>query len=47
MANYKAFDPIEVANNAINYLTSMTDESIDYLPYWLLLPHKKPAEAAH
>ena len=47
MANYKAFDPIEVANNAMNYLTSMTDEEFDYLPYWLLLPHKKPAEAAH
>ena len=45
--NYKAFDPVNVANLAINYLTEMTDDANDYLPYWLVLPHKKPAEAAH
>lgn len=45
--NYKTFDPVNVASLAINYLTSMTDEANDYLPYWLILPHKKPAEAAH
>ena len=46
-ANYKAFDPINVAELAMNYLVSMTDDAFDHLPYWLLLPHKKPAEAAH
>ena len=45
--NYKSFDPVKTAELAINYLTSMTDEENDYLPYWLVLPHKKPAEAAH
>lgn len=45
--NYKHFDPVNVAKLAINYLTNMTDEANDYLPYWLVLPHKKPAEAAH
>ena len=45
--NFKAFDPVDVAEKAINYLTQMTDEANDYLPYWLILPHKKPAEAAH
>ena len=45
--NYKSFDPVNVAELAINYLTRMTDEANDYLPYWLVLPHKKPAEAAH
>ena len=46
-SNYKTFDPVNVARLAINYLTEMTDEAYDYLPYWLILPHKKPAEAAH
>ena len=45
--NFKAFDPVNVAELAINYLTQMTDDANDYLPYWLVLPHKKPAEAAH
>ena len=45
--NYKSFDPVDVAEKAINYLTQMTDKANDYLPYWLILPHKKPAEAAH
>ena len=45
--NFKSFDPVNVAELAINYLTNMTDEANDYLPYWLVLPHKKPAEAAH
>ena len=46
-ANFKAFDPVHVAELAINYLKNMTDDANDYLPYWLVLPHKKPAEAAH
>lgn len=45
--NFKSFDPVNVARLAINYLTNMTDDANDYLPYWLVLPHKKPAEAAH
>lgn len=45
--HYASFDPKKAAELALNYLTSMTDESRDFLPYWLVLPHKKPAEAAH
>jgi hypothetical protein len=45
--NYEKFEPLKKAELALNYLTSMVDESHDNLPYWLVLPHKKPAEAAH
>ena len=44
---YEHFDPLESARLARNYLTQMVDENRDFLPYWLLLPNKKPAEAAH
>ncbi|MCK9478708.1 MAG: glycoside hydrolase family 127 protein [Firmicutes bacterium] len=44
---YEQFDPLKNAELALNYLTNMVDEKYDNLPYWLILPHKKPAEAAH
>ncbi len=44
---YKHFDPRAMAERSLNYLTRMTDPANDHLPYWLILPNKKPAEAAH
>lgn len=44
---YQKFDPLECARLVHHYITNMVDENNDYLPYWLLLPNKKPAEAAH
>lgn len=44
---YEKFEPLENAKLVLGYLTSMVDEKADNLPYWLVLPHKKPAEAAH
>ena len=45
--HYKHFDPVAIAERSLNYLTRMTDPANDHLPYWLILPNKKPAEAAH
>ncbi len=47
MKRYKKFEPLENARLAHNYLTGMVDKKIDNLPYWLLMPNKKPAEANH
>lgn len=44
---YEKFDLQKSAKLALNYITSMVDPNIDNLPYWLIIPHKKPAEAAH
>ena len=44
---YSKFDPLESARLVHHYITSMVDPAYDNLPYWLLLPNKKPAEAAH
>lgn len=44
---YEKFTPLHNAKLVLGYLTSMVDEQEDNLPYWLVLPHKKPAEAAH
>jgi len=44
---YSQFNPIESAELVHHYITSMVDKKYDNLPYWLLLPNKKPAEAAH
>lgn len=44
---YEKFEPLRNAQLVLGYLTSMVDEKADNLPYWLVLPHKKPAEAAH
>ena len=45
--HYKHFDLRACAERSLNYLTRMTDPANDHLPYWLILPNKKPAEAAH
>ena len=47
MARYQHFDPFHMAELAHHYLTGMVDEKNGYLPYWLILPNQKPAEAAH
>lgn len=44
---FDRFDPMESARLVHHYITNMVDEEYDNLPYWLLLPNKKPAEAAH
>ena len=44
---YEKFDLAQSARLVLGYMTSMVDEAHDNLPYWLVLPHKKPAEAAH
>lgn len=46
-STYEKFEPLKNAKLVLGYLTSMVDEKVDNLPYWLILPHKKPAEAAH
>ena len=44
---YEKFDLLESARLVHHYITNMVDPACDNLPYWLLLPNKKPAEAAH
>ncbi len=44
---YNKFNPVESAQLVHHYITNMVDKAYDNLPYWLLLPNKKPAEAAH
>lgn len=44
---YESFDPLKSAELVRHYITNMVDKAYDNLPYWLLLPNKKPAEAAH
>lgn len=44
---YSQFDLKESVKLVHHYITNMVDKKYDYLPYWLLLPNKKPAEAAH
>ncbi|MBQ5969159.1 MAG: hypothetical protein IJL52_03475 [Clostridia bacterium] len=47
MERYEHFDPLQSAALVHHYITHMVDKAQDNLPYWLLLPNKKPAEAAH
>ena len=44
---YEPFDPMGAMRLVHHYITHMVDPAEDNLPYWLLLPNKKPAEAAH
>ncbi len=45
--HYKQYDLKTNAEYALNYIDGMTDRAWDYLPFWLVSPHKKPAEAEH
>ena len=44
---YEQFDPLNMMRLVHHYIINMVDPAYDNLPYWLLLPNKKPAEAAH
>ena len=44
---YKKYDLKNEAEMALNYIDGMTDRAYDYLPFWLVEPHKKPAQAEH
>ena len=44
---YERYDLREDAVRALSYIDNMTDKKLGRLPYWLVLPHKKPAEAEH
>ncbi|HBL40357.1 MAG TPA: hypothetical protein DDY98_01830 [Ruminococcaceae bacterium] len=44
---YESFDLKKSVELVHHYITNMVDKAQDNLPYWLLLPNKKPAEAAH
>ena len=44
---FVSYDPIKCAKLIHHYLTHMVDPNEDNLPYWLILPNRKPAEAAH
>lgn len=45
--SFEKFNPLYNAELVLGYLTNMVDKAYDNLPYWLILPNKKPAEAAH
>jgi len=44
---YHKYDLVNNAKEALNYIDSMTDRKYNFLPFWLTMPHKKPAEAEH
>lgn len=44
---YEQYDLAADARRALSYIDNMTDKALGRLPYWLVLPHKKPAEAEH
>ncbi len=44
---FEQYNPLKSAELVHHYITNMVDKANDNLPYWLLLPNKKPAEAAH
>jgi hypothetical protein len=44
---YEQYDLRADAERALSYIDNMTDRAYGYLPFWLVLPHKKPAEAEH
>lgn len=44
---YEQYDLKQDAERVLNYIDGMTDRAYDYLPFWLVSPHKKPAEAEH
>ena len=44
---HEAFRPLHNARLALNYLTGMVDARCDFLPYWMVAAHEKPAFAKH
>jgi hypothetical protein len=47
MKQYEAFDILDVAHKAQNYLTRMVDDRHDFLPYWFIALNETPAWARH
>ena len=47
MRKYEKFDITEVARLGENYITSMVDDKMDYLPYWYVQINENPAYARH
>lgn len=45
--DYEQYSLKKDAELVWNYIDGMTDRAYDYLPFWLVTPHKKPAEAEH
>lgn len=45
--NYEQYSLKEDAKRVLGYINGMTDRKFDYLPFWLTVPNKKPAEAEH
>lgn len=45
--NYEQYNLKNDAKLALSYIDNMTDRKYNYLPFWLTMPHKKPAEAEH
>ncbi len=44
---YQKFSLKQNAELALNYLEKMVDKDLDFLPYWLVVPHGSPAYAKH
>lgn len=44
---YEQYSLLEDAKRVYNYIDGMTDRRYDYLPFWLVEPVHKPAEAEH
>ncbi len=44
---YQQYNLVEDAKRVLSYIDNMTDRAYGYLPFWLVVPHKKPAEAEH
>ncbi|MBD3391638.1 MAG: hypothetical protein GF418_06280 [Chitinivibrionales bacterium] len=47
VTRYEKFDLPLIARRARNYITSMVDEALDYLPYWFIQINESPAYARH
>lgn len=44
---YQQYNLVEDAQRVLSYIDNMTDRAYGCLPFWLVVPHKKPAEAEH
>jgi hypothetical protein len=45
--NYETYNPLRYAKLSMNCFTSLVDERLDYLPYWLVNMGDDPAYAQH
>lgn len=47
LLNYETYDPLRYARLSMNCFTSLVDERLNYLPYWLVNMGDDPAYAQH